>query len=94
MAERKSKRKKKKSRSVKLLPISIILFMLLAIFALFIILNKGKVAGYSLVKIETPLEAGNTVVEEDPKKDTMEILVEKKYLSTKKKETTKQMAWV
>ena len=51
MAERKSKRKKKKNKGVKILPISIILFMLLAICALFIILNKGKVAGYSLVKI-------------------------------------------
>ena len=88
MAKRKSNRKKKKSRSVKILPISIILFIFLAVCALLIILNKGKVAGYSLVKIETPLEAGNTIPEEEPKKDTMEISVEKKYLSTKKKEIT------
>ena len=88
MTERKSKRKKKKNKGVKILPISIILFILLAVCALLIILNKGKVAGYSLVKIETALESGNTVAEEEPKKDTMEILVEKKYLSTKKKETT------
>ncbi len=89
MAKRKSNRKKKKSRSVKILPISIILFIFLAVCALLIILNKGKVAGYSLVKMETSLEAGNIVSEEEAKKDTMEISVEKKYLSTKSKETTR-----
>ncbi len=89
MAKKQTKKSRKKDNhsSVKILPFSIILFILLSISALFIIFNKGKVAGYSLVKIETTLDAGETVTEEEPEPepDVMEIVVEQKYLSAKKK---------
>ena len=49
--------------------------------AVYIILNKGKIAGYSLVRIESSSEE-----EEIEEKDIMEISSEKKYLSSKKKE--------
>ena len=88
MARKKSRKskKQKKSRGLKILPFSIILFILVCMAASVIILDKGKVAGYSLVKVETSLGAENTVPEEEPPKDTMEIRIEKKYLSVKSKE--------
>lgn len=63
----------------KLLIISIVIFVILSIVALFIILNKGKIGGYSLVKIETE----EVSAEEE---GTIEISVEKKYLSSKDNE--------
>lgn len=74
----------KKSSSVRILPISIVIFVILAIVALFVILNKGKIGGYSLVKIETL--SGSEVAEPDENK--MEISVGQKYLSAKKDEET------
>ena len=74
MSRREYNQTEKKS---KLLPISIIIFAILSIVALFIILNKGKIFGYSLVKIET------VDVSADETEGTMEISVEKKYLSSK-----------
>lgn len=84
------KESKTKNNSVRILPISILIFIILAILALFIILNKGKIAGYSLVKIETSSGSDNTLSEpkEEKKKDKMEISVEKKYLSSKADEET------
>ena len=71
----------RKKNTVKMLPISIILFIIIALAAVYIILNKGKIAGYSLVRIESSSEE-----EEIEEKDIMEISSEKKYLSSKKKE--------
>lgn len=89
---------KPKNNSVRILPISIVIFIILAMIALFIILNKGKIAGYSLVKIETSSGSDDTLSEskeekkkdkkEEKKKDKMEISVEKKYLSSKIDEET------
>lgn len=84
-SQKNGRKSKPKSRS-KLLPISIIVFIVLATLALYIILSKGKIAGYSLVKIETSQNSGEEETPEEVKKDKMEILPEKKYLSTKKKE--------
>ncbi len=88
MAKKKSRKSKKQknNKKVKILPFSIILFILVCMGACLIILDKGKIAGYSLVKVETSLGAGNTVPEEEPPKDTMEIRIEQKYLSVKSKE--------
>jgi hypothetical protein len=82
-----SKQRTKKSgnrNNVKVLPISIFIFIILSILALFIILNKGKVGRYSLVKIETLSDSDAT--SESDNKDTIEISVESKYLSSKSKE--------
>ena len=90
MAKQRSKKNEnnfKKKSTPRILPISIILFIILAGLALYIILNKGKIAGYSLVKIETPTVSGEEIVEE--KEDKIEILSEKKYLSLKNKEKSK-----
>lgn len=78
----------KKNYSVRILPISIIIFIILAVIAVFIILNKGKIGEYSLVKIETSADSDNKQTEsvEEQKKDEMEISIEKKFLSTKTKE--------
>ncbi len=76
----------KRRGAPRILPISIIIFVILAGLALYIILNKGKIGGYSLVKIEA-----NTVSEEETVKkqeDKIEILSEKKYLSLKDKESS------
>lgn len=88
MARRRNKKtiKKSKNNSVKILPISIIMFIILAIIALIIILGKGKIAGYSLVKIEN--SEGSETSEPEEQKDKMEISVDKKYLSSKKDEET------
>lgn len=93
MAKKQTKKSRKKDNksSVKILPFSIILFVLLSISALWIILNKGKVVGYSLVKIETNLNADEVVGEEEVQEpDTMEIVVEQKYLSAKPKAKEKE----
>lgn len=84
----KNRKKEKKNEGVKLLPISIILFIILAMLAILIILNKGKIAGYSLVRIQTSVDSdGNSSQSTEVKQeDKMEILVEKKYLSSKAKE--------
>ena len=89
MSNKKSKKSTKKSgNSVRILPISIIIFILLAIIALFIILNKGKIAGYSLVKIQTNASDSDSNSESEENVDKMEITAEKKYLSSKKDEET------
>lgn len=76
---------KSKSRAVKVLP-SIIIFIILALIALIIILNKGKIGKYSLVKIQTA--SGSDSGKEEEPENKMEISVGQKYLSVKKKETT------
>lgn len=78
-----SKRSKTENKnSVRILSISIVIFVILAIVALFIILNKGQIGGYSLVKVET------SSVLEEAGEGKMEISVEKKYLSAKDDEET------
>lgn len=79
-----SKRSNKNEKSSKILPISIILFIIIGCMTLFIVLNKGKIGGYSLVKIETSTDSEQESVEEP--EDKMEIVLSKKYLSSKKKE--------
>ena len=89
MSKRVKKSKKYKSQSVRILPVSIVIFLIVAAITCFIILNKGKIAGYSLVKIET--SSGDTTSskeEKEKKQDVMEISADKKYLSSKKKETS------
>lgn len=86
MSAKKNEINRKSNKPVKSLKISIILFVILAILALFIVFNKGKIVGYSLVKIESSSESKETV--EEKKKDEIEISVENKYLSTKSKEKT------
>lgn len=66
-----------------LLSVSIIIFTILCILAIVIILNKGKIAGYSLVKIES--EPVDSIIDSSSE-DTMEISVDKKYLSCKDEE--------
>lgn len=80
----KRKNNKKQNNGVRILPISIIIFVILSAIALFIILNKGKIGSYSLVKIETSTDSVEESVEEP--EDKMEIAVEKKFLSFKSKE--------
>ena len=85
MAKQRCKKSEKKSGS-KMLSISIIMFVILALVALCLILNKGKIGAYSLVKIETLADS-----EEESAKvpeNKLEIVAEKKYLSSKKKEKT------
>jgi len=88
MSKKIKKSKKDNRKSVKILPISAIIFIILSIVALYIILNKGKIAGYSLVKIENSSESDTFGSEEEVKLSTMELLVGQKYLSTKKEEET------
>lgn len=76
---------KKNSRGVNLLP-SIIIFIILAVIALVIVLNKGQFGKYSLIRIQAS-SGSNTEKEKEPE-DKMEISVGQKYLSVKKKETT------
>lgn len=80
------KRSKKNGRKSKMLRFSIILFVILAIIALLIVLNKGKIGEYSLVKIETGTKSEEEQIQEPENK--MEIAVEKKFLAVKKKEQT------
>ncbi len=87
MANQKKNTGKMKKNSSKMLTMSIILFIILAIIALCIILGKGKIAGYSLVKIETNMDSGKETVEEPENK--MEILSEKKFLASRAKEKSK-----
>lgn len=83
-------RKKSKKNSTNRLSISIIIFLLLVIIAILIILNKGKVGTYSLVKIQSLSVSGDDGSQPDnAPKDMMEISVKKKYLSVKNKETEK-----
>lgn len=87
--KRTKKSTNKKNNVVRILPISIMAFLVLSIIALFIILNKGKIAGYSLVKIETLSGSNGETTEPDKEpKDNMEISVKKKYLSSKIDEET------
>lgn len=82
-----SKRNNKDSQyNVRILPISIIIFLIVVAVALYIILNKGKVAGYSLVKIETSSDSSADESEDDKVVDKLEIVTDKKYLSVKSKE--------
>lgn len=84
------KKSKKYSNTTSKLPISIIIFLLLTIIAILIILNKGKIGKYSLVKIQTLSGSGEDGSQPDKApKNFMEISVEKKYLSAKNKETEK-----
>lgn len=67
----------------KALIISIIIFVIIAGFALYIVLNKGHIGNYALVAIEEVKEAEEEIIE--PK---LVLELEKDYLlSTKKKET-------
>lgn len=84
-----ARKRTQKSNVVRILPISMIVFLILSMIALFIILNKGKIAGYSLVKIETLSgSGGDTTGPDEEPKDKMEISVKKKYLSSKIDEET------
>lgn len=85
--------KTRKSNTVRILPISIMIFILLSIITLFIILNKGKIAGYSLVKIET-LSGSNIDGPDEEPKNKMEISAKKKYLSSKSDEETELSIFV
>lgn len=87
MPKKKSSKNKSKKKSSTMLSFWIIIFMILAILALAIILNKGTIAGYSLVKIETSTDSNTEKTVEEPE-NKMEISLEKKYLSMKKKETS------
>lgn len=81
----KQRSSKKKNSGPRILPISIVIFIILGVLALYIILNKGKIAGYSLVKIEGSSTTEEKTVEEN-KPEKIEISSEKKYLSIKEKE--------
>ncbi len=85
----------KKNTRVRILPISIIIFIILSVMAILIILDKGKIGGYSLVKIEdsSGLKGENSLPDEAPK-NKMEISVEKKYLSSKIDEETEISVFV
>ena len=74
-----------KQRKINLLPISIIICVILGIITLYIVLNKGKIAGHSLVKIQTSSE----IEQNQDSEKTLEISSEKKYLSSKDKEKIK-----
>lgn len=77
-----------KDKATRALKRSIIIFVIFAIIALFIILNKGKIAGYSLVKIQTSSDSEESSESEEKNEDKLEISVEQKYLSVKSKEET------
>lgn len=92
---KKGTNKKKKNTKVRILPISIIIFIILAVMAIVIILDKGKIAGYSLVKIETSLGSNGEVSGPDEAtQNKMEISAEKRYLSSKKDEETELSVFV
>lgn len=96
MARKRTKKSTKNNNNVvRILPISIIVFLILSVVALFIILNKGKIAGYSLVKIENSLgsNAETSGPDEEPK-NKMEISVKKKYLSSKSDEETEVSVFI
>ena len=84
MANKKNKRKNRDKKTVRILPISIIIFLVLTIIALFIILNKGKIAGYSLVKIEGS-SSGEEVADlaNSEPEEVLELTTDKKYISSK-----------
>lgn len=83
------KKSKKKSSNGNMLSHSVIIFLVLSICAILIVLNKGKIGSYSLVKIQTALGSESQSSEpEEVKKDEMVISSEKKYLSVKTKETS------
>lgn len=87
MAKRAQKSKRsKKNTKVRILPISIIVFIIFAMIASVIILDKGKIFGYSLVKIGD--SSGETTKAKEEPKNKMEISAEKKYLSSKIDEET------
>lgn len=81
--ETSKKEGKKKNTTVRILPISIIIFIIFAVIAICIILNKGKIGEYSLVRIETASGLEETSKPDEEPRNTMEILAEKKYLSSK-----------
>ena len=81
------KKSKKNNNNGNMLLFSIIIFLLLCIIAILIILNKGKVGSYSLVKIQNTSGSETTNSEPEVKKDEMQISVDKKYLSVKNKES-------
>lgn len=92
---KKGTNKKKKNTKVRILPISMIVFIILAVMAIVIILDKGKIAGYSLVKIETSLGPNGEVSGPDEAtQNKMEISAEKRYLSSKKDEETELTVFV
>ena len=78
--------KQKPKKSCKILPISIVIFVILAGITLFIVWNKGKIGGYSLVQLETSPSGSKEDAVGEVQADKMEIVSEKKYLSSKKKE--------
>ena len=81
------KKSKKKSGNGNMLSHSVIIFLVLSICAILIILNKGKIGSYSLVKIHTASGEETHVSKGEEKKDEMIISADKKYLSVKSKET-------
>lgn len=87
--------KKRKNTKVRILPVSIIIFIILSVMAILIILDKGKIGGYSLVKIENSsgLNGENSLPDKAPK-NKMEISAEKKYLSSKIDEETEISVFV
>lgn len=78
--------KKKKLKSVekinKSLIRSIIVFVIFAVIALFIILNKGNIFGFSLMQISVPEMLGTEELTQ-----TIEVSVDKEYISVTDKET-------
>lgn len=87
MAKRKTKKSSKKSNG-NMFSFSLITFLILLIIAIVLILNKGKIGSYSLVKIQSSSGSEVQASEPDEEKDTLEVTSEKKYLSVKAKETT------
>lgn len=77
----------KNNAKVRLLPISIILFIIVFIFAIYIILNKGKIGNYSLIKSESTVS--DKIVKKYNENDKIEIKAEKKFLAYKSNETEK-----
>lgn len=67
----------------KTLIITLIIFIITAVIALCLILNKGKVFGHSLVSIEENNQEESKIVH------TIELSSEKEYLSVKDKEESK-----
>lgn len=71
-------------KNKKPLIISIIVFIVVGIFALLIVLNKGHVGSYALVKVEK-VEAPEEI------KPKLELKLENEYLSSKNKKETMGM---
>lgn len=67
----------------KTLIITLVIFIIAAVIALCLVLNKGKVFGYSLVKME------DTVHEEKKVTHKIELSADKEYLSAKDEEELK-----